>query len=92
MGPARLGLAGRPGAAPLGVHTRKEVGMGACGRLGPTELLLIGLLVVLLFGANRLPEIGRGLGLGIRRFKKAIRDEDGEEKKSLRDDTGSEKS
>jgi sec-independent protein translocase protein TatA len=66
--------------------------MGACGRLGPTELLLIALLVVLLFGANRLPEIGRGLGLGIRRFKKAIREEDVEEKKPLRDDTGSEKS
>ena len=62
--------------------------MGACGRLGPTELLLIGLLVVLLFGANRLSEIGRGLGLGIRRF----REEDAEEKKSLHDDTGSEKS
>ena len=66
--------------------------MGACGRLGPTELLLIALLVVLLFGANRLPEIGRGLGLGIRRFKQSIREEDAEEKKPLHDDTGSEKS
>lgn len=49
-----------------------------CGRLGSTELLLIGLLVVLLFGASRLPEIGRGLGLGIRGFKKSLRE--GEEK------------
>ncbi len=47
-----------------------------CGRLGTTELLLIGLLIVLLFGANRIPEIGRGLGLGIRRFKKSLREED----------------
>ena len=46
-----------------------------CGRIGTTELLLIGLLVVLLFGATRLPELGKGLGLGIRRFKKAVRDE-----------------
>lgn len=51
----------------------------ACGRLGSTELLLIGLLIVLLFGASRLPEIGRGLGLGIRRFKKSLREGDAEE-------------
>ncbi len=57
----------------------------ACGRLGASELLLLALLVVLLFGASRLPEIGRGLGLGIRRFKKAIREED-EEKKALPED------
>lgn len=47
-----------------------------CGRIGSTELLLIVLLIVVLFGANRLPEIGRGLGLGIRRFKKAMREDD----------------
>ena len=47
-----------------------------CGRIGTTELLLIGLLIVLLFGATRLPEIGRGLGLGIRRFKKGLREPD----------------
>lgn len=47
-----------------------------CGRLGPTELMLIAALVLLLFGASRLPEIGRGLGLGIRRFKKSLREED----------------
>jgi sec-independent protein translocase protein TatA len=47
-----------------------------CGRIGTTELLLIGLLVVVLFGASRLPELGKGLGLGIRRFKKSLREED----------------
>jgi sec-independent protein translocase protein TatA len=50
-----------------------------CGRIGSTELLLLALLIVLLFGASRLPEIGRGLGLGIRRFKKSLRDGDEEE-------------
>lgn len=50
-----------------------------CGRIGSTELLLIALLIVLLFGATRLPEIGRGLGLGIRRFKKAVREGDDED-------------
>jgi len=45
-----------------------------CGRIGSSELLLIVLLIVILFGAKRLPEIGAGLGQGIRGFKKAMRD------------------
>lgn len=57
-----------------------------CGRLGPTEMLLIALLFVILFGASRLPEIGRGLGVGIRRFKKGLRDEDDEAGKKLADE------
>jgi sec-independent protein translocase protein TatA len=55
-----------------------------CGRIGTTELLLIGLLVVLLFGAGRIPELGKGLGLGIRRFKKAVRDEPEDDEKDNR--------
>jgi len=50
-----------------------------CGRIGSTELMLIVLLIVVLFGARRLPELGKGLGLGIRGFKKAIKE--GEEEK-----------
>ncbi|UCE03822.1 MAG: twin-arginine translocase TatA/TatE family subunit [Candidatus Latescibacterota bacterium] len=60
-----------------------------CGRLGPTELMLIALLILLLFGASRLPEIGRGLGLGIKRFKKSLREEEEEEEpkqKAISDD------
>ena len=41
--------------------------------------MLIVLLIVVLFGARRLPELGKGLGLGIRGFKKAIKE--GEEEK-----------
>ena len=41
--------------------------------LGPMEILLLFLIVVLLFGATRLPQIGRGLGEGIRNFKKGIK-------------------
>ncbi|OGW86301.1 MAG: preprotein translocase [Omnitrophica bacterium RIFCSPHIGHO2_02_FULL_46_11] len=40
---------------------------------GPLELVVIFLVVFLLFGAKRLPEIARGLGEGIKEFKKAIR-------------------
>jgi len=42
------------------------------GPVGPTELLLILLLVVIIFGARRLPELGKSLGEGIKNFKKSI--------------------
>lgn len=42
--------------------------------LGPTEILLILLVLVLLFGAKKLPELAKGLGHGIKEFKKATRD------------------
>ena len=57
-----------------------------CGRLGPPELLLIALLVLLLFGASRLPEIGRGLGLGIRRFRRGLHEEDDQSSATVADD------
>ena len=41
---------------------------------GPLEVVVILLVVLLLFGAKRLPEIGRALGEGIREFKKAIKE------------------
>jgi sec-independent protein translocase protein TatA len=40
------------------------------------ELLIIGFIVVLLFGANKLPQLGAGLGKGIRSFKNAFGGED----------------
>jgi sec-independent protein translocase protein TatA len=45
------------------------------GRIGGGELLLIALIALLLFGAGRLSDIGRGLGEGIRNFKKGLKDE-----------------
>ncbi|OFV88443.1 MAG: preprotein translocase subunit TatA [Acidobacteria bacterium RBG_16_70_10] len=49
--------------------------------LGMPEILLILLIVVLIFGASRLPELGRGVGAGIRNFKRSLRDEPGDEDK-----------
>ena len=43
---------------------------------GPTELILILLIVVMLFGAKKIPEIMSGLGKGIKSFKKAMEGED----------------
>jgi sec-independent protein translocase protein TatA len=42
------------------------------GLENPTHLLLVPLVALLLFGAKRLPEIGRGLGSGIHGFKQAL--------------------
>jgi sec-independent protein translocase protein TatA len=42
------------------------------GSLGTPELLLIALVCIMLFGTKRLPELGRGVGEGIRNFKKAM--------------------
>lgn len=42
--------------------------------LGPTELIIIFLIVVLLFGARKIPEIAKGLGKGIRDFKGALKE------------------
>ncbi len=48
------------------------------GSIGPMELMLIFLIILLVFGADRLPELARGLGKGLREFRKAaneVRDE-----------------
>jgi sec-independent protein translocase protein TatA len=45
--------------------------------LGLPELLLILAIVVILFGAGKLPQLGKGLGEGIRNFKSAMKDGDG---------------
>jgi sec-independent protein translocase protein TatA len=42
------------------------------GNIGPTEIILLLLVALLLFGAKRLPEIGRSLGTGMREFKDSV--------------------
>jgi sec-independent protein translocase protein TatA len=46
------------------------------GGIGIPELIVILFLIILIFGASRLPEIGRGIGKGIRNFKEASRSDD----------------
>jgi sec-independent protein translocase protein TatA len=43
-------------------------------RLGPTELIIILVIILVIFGARRLPELGRGLGRGIKNFKDATKE------------------
>ena len=45
------------------------------GRLGVTEILIILLVVLLLFGGKKIPELMKGLGSGIKGFKNAAKDD-----------------
>ncbi len=58
-------------------------------RLGMGELVVILLIVVILFGANRLPQLGKGLGEGIRSFKKSFTGEEEEKPSSTAGTTSS---
>ncbi len=49
--------------------------------LGFPEMVLLFVIVILIFGTSRLPELGRGIGEGIRNFKKSLRDDQEEEEK-----------
>jgi len=49
--------------------------------VGPTEIIVIVLLALFLFGAGRIADIGKGLGQGIKNFKQGIREADEEDKK-----------
>ncbi len=48
------------------------------GPVGPTELLLIVLIIVIIFGARKLPELGKSLGEGIKNFRRSISSKDKE--------------
>ena len=49
------------------------------GSLGATEILIILLIVIVLFGARRIPDLAKGLGEGIRNFKSGIRGDEAKE-------------
>ncbi len=44
------------------------------GNLGSTEIILIVLAILILFGAKKIPELAQGIGKGMREFKKAMRE------------------
>lgn len=44
------------------------------GNLGATEIILIVLAILILFGAKKIPELAQGIGKGMKEFKKAVRD------------------
>lgn len=46
------------------------------GSLGVPELLIILLIVLIIFGASKLPQLGKGLGQGLRNFKDSVKGDD----------------
>ncbi len=58
------------------------------GRIGWMELIIILAIVVLLFGAGKLPAIGRGLGEGIRNFRNSLRSGHDDAEKESENQTG----
>ena len=46
------------------------------GPLGFREILIIALIIIVLFGAKKIPELMRGMGSGIKEFKDAVKDDD----------------
>jgi sec-independent protein translocase protein TatA len=56
------------------------------GSIGPTELLLILLIVVIIFGARKLPDLGKSLGDSIKNFKKSMSTKDDDEKTTKKND------
>ena len=52
------------------------------GIIGPYQIGLIVLLIVLLFGGRKIPELMKGLGGGVKEFKKAIKDDDDDKTES----------
>jgi sec-independent protein translocase protein TatA len=59
--------------------------------IGAQELLIILLIVILLFGAKKIPDLAKGLGHGIKEFKKAAKDVEKEGEAAVKDDASNEK-
>jgi sec-independent protein translocase protein TatA len=57
--------------------------------LGMPELIIILVIIVIIFGAGKLPEIGSGLGKGIKNFKNSTKDEEKEKIDEKKDDESS---
>ncbi|MGE4586290.1 MAG: twin-arginine translocase TatA/TatE family subunit [Mangrovibacterium sp.] len=55
------------------------------GMFGPQEIIIILIIVVLLFGGRKIPELMKGLGKGMKEFKKATKEEDDPEVNSGKD-------
>ena len=55
------------------------------GMIGPWQVALLVVVVLLLFGGRKIPELMRGLGGGIKEFKNAVKEEDKKEDKTSTD-------
>jgi sec-independent protein translocase protein TatA len=60
--------------------------MPGFGSLGGTELIIALVIILLLFGAKRIPELARGLGSGVREFRQGTREGEIEKEEDKKDD------
>ena len=60
--------------------------LGILGGMGATEIILILLIVLLLFGGKKIPELAKGLGKGIREFKDAAKGDSNDDNTSAKKD------
>lgn len=59
------------------------------GTIGATEIIVVALIILILFGGRKIPELMKGLGSGIKEFKKASNLEDDAGSKKIEDKNGS---
>lgn len=57
------------------------------GKLGPTEIILILAVVLLLFGGKKIPELMNGIGKGVKSFKNGMKDDDPDTKTDTNSNT-----
>ena len=55
--------------------------------LGVKEILVIAVIILLLFGGKKIPELMKGIGSGIREFKKSVKDDDTKDKEEDKNNT-----
>ena len=55
--------------------------------LGGKEILVIAVIILLLFGGKKIPELMKGIGSGIKEFKKSVKDDDTKDKEEDKDNT-----
>ena len=60
-------------------------------RLGPTELIIVLVIIMIVFGVGRLPEIGGSLGKSIKEFRKSVKDPSGDEEAESEEEETAEK-
>lgn len=56
-----------------------------CGMFGPQEIIIILVIVLLLFGGRKIPELMKGLGKGMKEFKKATNEDDDDQPSEKKD-------
>ncbi len=57
-------------------------------RIGPLELIIVLVIIVVVFGIGRLPEVGGGLGKGIREFRRSLTGNNNDDADDAKDDNG----